>query len=74
LEPRIITEATDIYGLSALIRSVRENPRFLSVAETMINARQRGNSALAFSPSANGFLAAAPFGALAVVSPCRDSD
>src|SRR5262245_56117472 len=26
------------YGLSALIRSIRENLRFLSVAETMINA------------------------------------
>jgi hypothetical protein len=36
----------------------------------MINARQRGNSALALSLAANGLLAAALFGALGVVSPC----
>jgi hypothetical protein len=70
LEPRIFAEATDFYGLSAPIRSIRENPRFLSVAETMINARQRGNSTLAPSPAANGLLALALRGALAVVSPC----
>ncbi|MCI0387231.1 MAG: hypothetical protein MOB07_00440, partial [Acidobacteria bacterium] len=34
---RIFTDATDFYGLSVLIRRIRENPRFLLVAETMIN-------------------------------------
>ncbi len=38
LEPRIFTESTDFQGLSDLIRRIRENPRFLLVAETMINA------------------------------------
>jgi hypothetical protein len=37
-------------------------------------SRQRGNSALAFSRAANRLLAAALFGALAVVSSCCDSD
>ncbi|MCI0389367.1 MAG: hypothetical protein MOB07_11485, partial [Acidobacteria bacterium] len=32
-------DATDFHGLSALIRRIRENPRFLLVAETMINAQ-----------------------------------
>ncbi len=34
------TDAADFYGLSTLIRRIRENPRFLLVAETMINARE----------------------------------
>jgi hypothetical protein len=38
LEPRIFTESTDFQGLSNLIRRIRENLRFLLVAEIMINA------------------------------------
>jgi hypothetical protein len=38
LEPRIFMEPTDFHGLSILIRRIRENPRYLLVAETMINA------------------------------------
>jgi hypothetical protein len=38
LEPRILTEPTDFHVLSVLIRRIRENPRFLLVAEPMINA------------------------------------
>jgi hypothetical protein len=38
LEPRIFMESTDFHGLSILIHRIRENPRFLLVAETMINA------------------------------------
>jgi len=41
LEPRIFTEATEFYGLSALIHVIREDPRFLSVTEMMINAAFR---------------------------------
>jgi len=39
LEPRIFTESTDLYELSVLIRRIRVNPRFLLVAESIINAR-----------------------------------
>jgi hypothetical protein len=38
LEPRIFTESTDFHGLSNLIRRICENPQFLLVVETMINA------------------------------------
>jgi hypothetical protein len=38
LEPRIFTDTTDFYGLSMFIRRIRENPRFLLVAEALINA------------------------------------
>lgn len=31
-------ESTDFHGLTALIRRIRLNPRFLLVAETMIDA------------------------------------
>ena len=41
LEPRIYTDAADQYGKSVKIRRLRENPRFLLVAETMINAEDR---------------------------------
>jgi hypothetical protein len=64
----------DFHRGYGFLRIIRAYPRFLSVAETMINARQCGNSLLPLSPAANGLLAAALFGALAVVSPCCDSD
>jgi len=35
----IFTESTDFQGLSFLIRRICENPRFLLVAESIINAR-----------------------------------
>jgi len=38
LEPRIFTESTDFHGLTALIHRTHVNPRFLLVAEPMINA------------------------------------
>jgi len=38
LDPRIFTVSTDFHGLSVLIRRICVNPRFLLVAETMINA------------------------------------